>query len=314
MTMRTATLTPPDYSFEPADLVLAPVETPAPVARATASVDDVDILRTYVRQVSRSRLLTAQEERTLAARKDAGDAAAKQRLIECNLRLVISLAKHYQSSGVPLLDLIQEGNIGLMRAVEKFDHTKGFKMSTYATWWIRQAITRAIADQGRTIRVPAHVVDLVRRMQRVDRECAQKLGREPTAEELATELDLPIERVAELRRIIVDPISLDSPIGDGDSHFADVIEDEASAQPDAVVSERMRGHEMRHALDTLSPRMRTVVDMRFGLGEDNVVYSLGQVGRSIAVTRERARQLEVTALAELAKTRPDLVEYLAEAC
>ncbi len=285
-----------------------------PAERPAASSDDVDTLRTYVRQVSRSPLLTANEERVLARRKDAGDARAKERLIECNLRLVISLAKRYQSSGVPLLDLIQEGNIGLMRAVEKFDHTKGFKMSTYATWWIRQAITRAIADQARTIRVPAHVVDLVRRMQRVERACAQKLGREPSPGELAAELELPLERVAELRRIIVDPISLETPIGDGESHFSDVIEDVASARPDAVVSEAMRGREMRTALDALSPRMRTVVDMRFGLGDDHIVYSLGQVGHSIAVTRERARQLEVTALAELAKARPELVEYLAEAC
>ncbi len=202
--------------------------------------EEVDLLRTYVRQIGNGRLLTAQEEALLAKRKDAGDMAAKARLIECNLRLVISIAKAYSASGVPLLDLIQEGNLGLIRAVEKFDYKKGFKLSTYATWWIRQAISRAIADQGRTIRLPVHIVDVLKKLHRIDRQLVQSLGRDPTSEEVAAVIGLPVARVIQLRQLLDDPVSLETPVGEGDSQFSDLVEDRNADRPEQVVAEQMK--------------------------------------------------------------------------
>src|ERR671915_643442 len=197
-----------------------------------------DPLKLYVRQIGDGRLLTAREERELARRKDEGDEWAKRRLIECNLRLVMSITRNYVNSGVPLLDLIQEGNLGLIRAVEKFDYRMGFKLSTYATWWIRQAITRALADQGRIIRLPVHVADQVRRLMRTRRVLAQKLNREPTIEELAKAAELPLAKVKDLLELVEDPVSLETPIGDGDSLYSDMIEDTKSEQPDDMTAKR----------------------------------------------------------------------------
>ena len=190
-----------------------------------ASAPAIDLLHTYVRQIGDGALLTHAEELELARRKDMGDEAAKRRLVECNLRLVISMARAYSSSGVPLLDLIQEGNMGLMRAVEKFDYRRGYKLSTYATWWIRQSMSRAIADQGRTIRLPLHVLDVVKKLHRANRKLTQTLGRDPLAAELAAELEIPVERVIELQRMTEDPVSLETPVGDGESLFSDMVED-----------------------------------------------------------------------------------------
>src|SRR5690242_17925588 len=192
---------------------------------AESSAPAIDLLHTYVRQIGDGALLTHEEELDLARRKDMGDEAAKARLVECNLRLVISMARAYSSSGVPLLDLIQEGNLGLMRAVEKFDYKRGYKLSTYATWWIRQSMSRAIADQGRTIRLPLHILDVIKKLHRARRKLTQSLGREPLPSELAAELELTPERVMELQRMIEDPVSLETPVGDGESLFADMVED-----------------------------------------------------------------------------------------
>ena len=206
--------------------------------------EEVDLLRTYVRQIGNGRLLTAQEEALLAKRKDAGDMAAKARLIECNLRLVISIAKAYSASGVPLLDLIQEGNLGLIRAVEKFDYKKGFKLSTYATWWIRQAISRAIADQGRTIRLPVHIVDVLKKLHRIDRQLVQSLGRDPTPDEVAAVIDLPVARVIQLRQLLDDPVSLETPVGEGDSQFSDLSRTATPTAP-SCRREQMKLDELR---------------------------------------------------------------------
>ena len=203
-----------------------------------------DPLKLYVRQIGDGRLLTPAEERELARRKDLGDEAAKQRLIECNLRLVMSITRNYTKAGVPLLDLIQEGNMGLIRAVEKFDYKLGFKLSTYATWWIRQAVTRALADQGRTIRLPVHVAEQVRRAMRSRRQLAQKLNRDPSIEEIAKDSGFPVERVRELFDLVEDPISLETPVGDGESMVADLIEDVTSESPDAASNVLARSQEL----------------------------------------------------------------------
>src|SRR5215471_5292034 len=212
-----------------------------------------DPLKLYVRQIGDGPLLTPQEERELAGRKDAGDEAAKRRLIECNLRLVMSITRNYTKAGVPLLDLIQEGNLGIIRAVEKCDYKLGFKLSTYATWWIRQAVTRALADQGRTIRLPVHVAEQVRRAQRSRRQLAQKLNREPTMEELAKESGFPEKRVQELLDLVEDPVSLETPVGDGESMYADLIEDVHSERPDESTSVKLRRVELAEALLRLNP-------------------------------------------------------------
>jgi RNA polymerase primary sigma factor len=271
--------------------------------------DEVDLLRTYVRQIGNGRLLTAQEEALLAKRKDAGDMAAKQRLVECNLRLVISIAKAYSASGVPLLDLIQEGNLGLIRAVEKFDYRKGFKLSTYATWWIRQAISRAIADQGRTIRLPVHIVDVLKKLHRVDRQLVQTLGRDPLPEEVAAMLEMPVARVVQLRQLLDDPVSLETPVGEGDSLFADMVEDRNADRPEQVVAETMKLNELQVALDSLQERMREVLELRYGL-DGSKPCTLEEVGARLGVTRERVRQVEGRALRELELMNPGLRDYL----
>ena len=268
-----------------------------------------DPLKLYVRQIGDGRLLTAAEERELARLKDRGDERAKRRLIESNLRLVMSIARNYVNSGVPLLDLIQEGNLGLIRAVEKFDGSRGFKLSTYATWWIRQAITRAIADQGRTIRLPVHVVDQVRRVTRARRILTQRLGRDPTAEELAVETEFPAKRVTDLLELVEDPVSLETPVGEGDSLYGDLLEDTNSALPEVVTAERLRQVEISEALAKLNPRMRRVIELRYGLAGEKP-RSLEEVGSLLGVTRERVRQLESSAFRELQSHAPALRLYL----
>jgi len=279
----------------------------APIAaRAEATQDP---LKLYVRAIGDGPLLTAAEERELARRKDEGDEGAKKKLIESNLRLVMSITRNYTKAGVPLLDLIQEGNLGLIRAVEKFDYKMGFKLSTYATWWIRQAVTRALADQGRTIRLPVHVADQVRRLMRARRQLAQKLNREPTQAELAKESGFPEKRVRELLDLVEDPVSLETPVGDGESMYADLIEDVHSDRPDEKTSQKLRRTELAEALLRLTPRMQRVLVLRFGL-DGKPPQTLEEVGSGLGITRERVRQLESRALRELRSVAPDLELYL----
>jgi len=268
-----------------------------------------DPLKLYVRQIGDGRLLTPAEERELARRKDLGDEAAKRRLIECNLRLVMSITRNYTKAGVPLLDLIQEGNMGLIRAVEKFDYKMGYKLSTYATWWIRQAVTRALADQGRTIRLPVHVAEQVRRAMRSRRQLTQKLNRDATMEEIAKDSGFTIERVRELFSLVEDPVSLETPIGDGESMVADMIEDHKSESPDGAHAEQARSLELAGAIDHLNPRMKHVVLRRFGL-DGRAPQTLEEVGNDLGITRERVRQLETRALRELRTVAPGLQLYL----
>jgi RNA polymerase primary sigma factor len=268
-----------------------------------------DPLKLYVRQIGDGRLLTPAEERELARLKDEGDEAAKRKLIESNLRLVMSITRNYTRAGVPLLDLIQEGNLGLIRAVEKFDYKLGYKLSTYATWWIRQAITRALADQGRTIRLPVHVAEQVRKVMRARRVLAQKLNREATLPEIAKESGFPPERVRVLLELVEDPVSLETPVGDGESLYGDLIEDTHSDRPDDATAVILRSAELSTALGRLSPRMRHVLCRRFGLdGEPS--QTLEEVGADLGITRERVRQLESRALRELRTVAPALQLYL----
>jgi RNA polymerase primary sigma factor len=309
---------------EPALPHLAPVPEPAEAALDSADAEEEDDepekpavgapqtqdpLKLYVRQIGDGRLLTRAEERELARLKDLGDEAAKRRLIEANLRLVMSITRNYVNSGVPLLDLIQEGNLGLIRAVEKFDYRLGYKLSTYATWWIRQSVTRAIADQGRTIRLPVHVVEQVRKVTRARRVLTQKLNRDPLPEEIAKESGFDLKRVNELLDLVEDPVSLETPVGDGDSIYADMLEDVNSEQPDAVLAELLRTKELRMALAGLNERMRHVLELRFGLNGQKP-RTLEEVGAELGVTRERVRQLESRALRELQAAAPDLKLYL----
>ncbi|MCW2924623.1 MAG: sigma-70 family polymerase sigma factor [Thermoleophilia bacterium] len=288
------------------DAVLRPVRAEAWGAGDATSID---LLRTYVGQLDDGPLLTHPEELELARRKDRGDAAAKDRLVECNLRLVISIARRYQGNGVPLLDLIQEGNIGLIRAVEKFDPEKGFKLSTYATWWIRQAVSRAVASQGRTIRLPLHVVDIVRKLQREQRAMFQRLGRDPTMEELSDKLKMSIAEIEELQRLTDDTMSLDVPVGEGENDLADMLEDERVVDPFAQTVLGMRQEAVGDAMRSLSERSRLVIEMRYGLNGRQPQF-LDEVGAVLGVTRERVRQLEHRALQQLAERAPHLHDFL----
>src|SRR3954469_11899157 len=308
-----------DDSVEPAlellpalDVVDEPEEEPDNAFLSdNERLQSSDPLKLYVRQIGDGRLLTAAEERELARRKDLGDPAAKRRLIECNLRLVMSITRNYTKAGVPLLDLIQEGNMGLIRAVEKFDYRLGFKLSTYATWWIRQAITRALADQGRVIRLPVHVADQVRRAQRSRRQLAQKLNRDPTPEEIAKDSGFTVERVEELFDLVHDPISLEMPVGDGESSYGDLIEDHGSDDPSEQTATLLRSREIADAMEGLNPRMRRVLELRFGL-DGQAPRTLEDVGNGLGITRERVRQLETRALRELRTAAPSLKLYLGD--
>ena len=284
-------------------------EREEPPAKTEDGTPLTDPLKLYVRAIGDGRLLTAEEERELARRKDAGDEAAKRRLIECNLRLVMSITRNYTKAGVPLLDLIQEGNLGLIRAVEKFDWKLGYKLSTYATWWIRQSVARALADQGRTIRLPVHVAEQARKVLRARRVLTQKLNRDPSVEEIAKESGFTVERVRELFDLVEDPVSLETPVGDGESLYGDLIEDTNSDQPDAATAKHLRSTELAEALLRLNPRMRRVLAMRFGLDGDTP-KTLEEVGVDLGITRERVRQLESRALRELRTVAPGLQLYL----
>lgn len=271
-------------------------------------ISDVDILegvstedpvRMYLKEIGNVPLLSGEEEVELAKRVEQGDEEAKKKLTEANLRLVVSIAKKYVGRGMPFLDLIQEGNMGLMKAVDKFDYTKGYKFSTYATWWIRQAITRGIADTGRTIRVPVHMVETINKTLRMTRTLLQELGREPTPEEVAARLNVPVARVREILKISRDPVSLDTPIGEeDDSHLGDFIEDDTALSPSDSAAFSMLREELKSALESLTDRERQVIELRFGL-LDGRARTLEEVGKEFNVTRERIRQIEAKALRKL---------------
>ncbi len=258
-----------------------------------------DPVKMYLKDIGKVPLLQPEEETELARRMMEGDEGAKRLLSEANLRLVVSIAKRYMGRGMQFLDLIQEGNLGLMKAVEKFDYQKGFKFSTYATWWIRQAITRAIADQARTIRIPVHMVETINKLIRISRRLLQELGREPQPEEIAKEMEIPVERVIEIQKIAQDPVSLETPIGEeDDSHLSDFIEDERSTAPTDAVSYNMLKEQLIGVLDTLTPREEKVLRLRYGL-DDGKPRTLEEVGKEFNVTRERIRQIEAKALRKL---------------
>lgn len=258
-----------------------------------------DPVKMYLKDIGKVPLLSAEDEVELSKRMMEGDEAAKHTLSEANLRLVVSIAKRYVGRGMQFLDLIQEGNLGLMKAVEKFDYQKGFKFSTYATWWIRQAITRAIADQARTIRIPVHMVETINKQVRVSRELLQKLGREPTPEEIAKEMGVSERRVIEIQKIAQDPVSLETPIGEEeDSHLGDFIEDEGTTAPNDVLAATMLKEHLISVLDTLTPREEKVLRLRYGI-DDGRSRTLEEVGKEFNVTRERIRQIEAKALRKL---------------
>jgi len=258
-----------------------------------------DPVRMYLKEIGKVDLLTAEEEVEIAKRMEVGDESAKRELAEANLRLVVSIAKRYVGRGMLFLDLIQEGNLGLMKAVEKFDYTKGYKFSTYATWWIRQAITRSIADQARTIRIPVHMVETINKLVRVQRQLVQELGREATPEEIGKEMDLDVERVREIMKIAQEPVSLETPIGEEeDSHLGDFIPDDDVLAPSEAATFTMLREELIGVLDSLTPREQKVLRLRFGL-DDGKPRTLEEVGKEFDVTRERIRQIEAKALRKL---------------
>jgi RNA polymerase primary sigma factor len=267
------------------------------VLAETLNVDDP--VRMYLKEIGKVNLLTAEDEVELAALMAAGDKDARRRMAEANLRLVVSIAKRYVGRGMQFLDLIQEGNLGLIKAVEKFDYTKGYKFSTYATWWIRQAITRAIADQARTIRIPVHMVETINKVMRVSRQLLQELGHDPTPEEISEEMALPVDKVREILKIAQEPVSLETPIGEEeDSHLGDFIPDEDASEPAEAASFTLLREQLAEVLKTLTPREEKVLRLRFGI-EDGRSRTLEEVGREFKVTRERIRQIEAKALRKL---------------
>ena len=280
---------PPEELIEPENIDLSVPEG--------ISVDDP--VRMYLKEIGKVPLLTPDEEVALAERMADGDEEAKKRMTEANLRLVVSIAKRYVGRGMLFLDLIQEGNLGLIKAVEKFDHTKGYKFSTYATWWIRQAITRAIADQARTIRIPVHMVETINKVIRVSRQLLQELGHDPSPEEIAEEMNMPVDKVREILKIAQEPVSLETPIGEEeDSHLGDFIPDEGASEPSEAASYTLLKEQLVSVLSTLTPREEKVLKLRFGL-EDGRTRTLEEVGKEFNVTRERIRQIEAKALRKL---------------
>ena len=258
-----------------------------------------DPVKTYLKEIGRVPLLTAGQEMALAKAARAGDADARRALSEANLRLVVSVAKRYAGRGLPFLDLIQEGNLGLMKAAEKFEPERGFKFSTYATWWIRQAITRAIADQARTIRIPVHMVETINKVIRVSRQLLQELGHDPSAEEIAAEMNMPVDKVRDILKIAQEPVSLETPIGEEeDSHLGDFIPDEDASEPSEAASFSLLKEQLMEVLDTLTPREKKVLELRFGI-VDGRTRTLEEVGKEFNVTRERIRQIEAKALRKL---------------
>ncbi len=287
---------PEEPAAEPGGEPVAEVEAELEVPEGVAIDDPV---RMYLKEIGRVPLLSAEEEVELAKRIELGEEEAKRRLAEANLRLVVSIAKRYVGRGMLFLDLIQEGNLGLIKAVEKFDYRKGYKFSTYATWWIRQAITRAIADQARTIRIPVHMVETINKLIRIQRQLLQELGRDPSPEEIAEEMDLSVERVREIMKVAQEPVSLETPIGEEeDSHLGDFIEDEEAPAPAEAASFLLLKEQLEQVLDTLTPREERVLRLRFGL-DDGRARTLEEVGQVFGVTRERIRQIEAKALRKL---------------
>ena len=294
----------------PIDDVLPDVDDIAAIEEVTEEeINDTDSLmdsfstddpvRMYLKEIGKVPLLTPTEEVELAIRMSEGDENAKHRMTEANLRLVVSIAKRYVGRGMLFLDLIQEGNLGLIKAVEKFDYTKGYKFSTYATWWIRQAITRAIADQARTIRIPVHMVETINKTIRVSRQLLQSLGHDPSAEEIAKEMDMPVEKVRDILKIAQEPVSLETPIGEEeDSHLGDFIPDEDASEPSEAASFSLLREQLEEVLDTLAPREKKVLELRFGI-VDGRTRTLEEVGKEFNVTRERIRQIEAKALRKL---------------
>ena len=308
-----------DIDIASADL-LPPIDDVLPEAEDLAEIEEVtekelnetealaddfftdDPVRMYLKEIGKVPLLTPEEEMELAVRVSAGDEEAKRRMTEANLRLVVSIARRYVGRGMVLLDLIQEGNLGLIKAVEKFDYTKGYKFSTYATWWIRQAITRSIADQGRTIRIPVHMVETINKTIRVSRQLLQELGHDPSAEEIAKEMGMPAEKVRDILRIAQEPVSMETPIGEEeDSHLGDFIPDEDASEPSEVASFSLLREQLEEVLDTLTPREKKVLELRFGMA-DGHSRTLEEVGKEFNVTRERIRQIEAKALRKLRHT------------
>ncbi len=287
------------------NLDLEPIDDDDVVVDTDTSVDDSngvdDSVKMYLKEIGKIDLLEPEEERIIAQKMAEGDEDAKETLINSNLRLVVSIAKKYMNRGLSLLDLIQEGNIGLIKAVDKFDYTKGFKFSTYATWWIRQAITRAIADQARTIRIPVHMVETINKLTRIQRQLVQDLGREPTTEELAEAMGMEPAKIREIQKISQDPISIDKPVGEEeDSHLVDFISNDELAAPEEEVARNLLKEDLIKALGTLTERERKVIELRFGL-KDGVPMTLEQVGKKLGVTRERIRQIEAKAIRKLSR-------------
>jgi RNA polymerase primary sigma factor len=275
------------------------IEKEINIAAIESSINIDDHVRMYLKEIGKVPLLTSDEEIELAKRMDAGDTEAKTRLAEANLRLVVSIAKRYVGRGMHFLDLIQEGNLGLIKAVDKFDYSKGFKFSTYATWWIRQAITRAIADQARTIRIPVHMVETINKLLRVSKQLLQELGREPLAEEIAKEMQMSVEKVREIMKLSQDPVSIDTPVGEeDDSHIGDFIADEDIPAPSDAAAFTLLKEQLGTVLKTLTDREAKVIRLRFGL-DDGRPRTLEEVGREFNVTRERIRQIEAKALRKL---------------